>query len=478
MLIKGETSFIIVNDATNCYDRILLPIAVIAILCAGLPKHAASFMLLFLQSAKHYLLISNKQTSSHYTFSPTNRVDGTGQGTGWSPTIWALVSDILLTALSMFHIGLHISSPDGSSKDTRPAECFVDDAFQGINKSAVKISNQETGQNLTLSEAATQSNQGYERYLTLSGGTFNLGKTIFYYLVPTISNTKKCFTPKRLAKAHLNLTENFSETEISLQQLDPSHPYKLLGIHTEPNDTNAAQLVHMQAICKTWNMRMLGSSLANHQKWLSYSSQLQSTLRYPLPAITATERQLKKAFQAAFPSLKHSLSLPSTSPNHLLTFPAMYGGFGVMDIWIEHLASMARFFLQHSFNQDSFSNRAKALLAYHQLEAGTSGSITSLLGTNRADYLTPSLVTHLLTGLKEFGIFLSIPHWQPPPGESLMDIILAATSDADERFKLNTCRLHAKVHYLSDLLTVDDQSLSIWSNSFHNFSVEATITLR
>ena len=57
MLIKGETSFIIVNDATNCYDRILLPIAVIAILRAGLPKHAASFLLLFLQCAKHCLLI-------------------------------------------------------------------------------------------------------------------------------------------------------------------------------------------------------------------------------------------------------------------------------------------------------------------------------------------------------------------------------------------------------------------------------------
>ena len=299
----------------------------------------------FLQNARHHLLISHQQTSGHFSFSSANRVDGTGQGTGWSPSIWALVSDIILTALSLFHIGLHISSPDGSSPDDRPAECFVDNSFQGINESAVNKSNCETGRNLALLEASTQSNQGFERHLALSGGKLNLEKTKFYYLVPRILGTKKLFTPKRLAPAKLNLTKNFSNNKISLHQLDPKDSYKLLGIHSKPNDTNSSQLKHMHQQCAEWNARMLGSSLNNHQKWLSYRTQLCATMKYLLPAITATEQQLQKTLQAAYPSIKHSLSLPSTAPNHLLQFPPIFGGFGVMDIWLEHLATMTKFLI-------------------------------------------------------------------------------------------------------------------------------------
>lgn len=54
MLIKGERSFIIANDVTNCYERILLLVAVIATPHVGLPKQAVSFMLLLVQCTRHH----------------------------------------------------------------------------------------------------------------------------------------------------------------------------------------------------------------------------------------------------------------------------------------------------------------------------------------------------------------------------------------------------------------------------------------
>ena len=88
----------------------------------------------------------------------------------------------------------------------------------------------------------------------------NLDKTKFYHLVPEILGTKKHYRPRRLAKVDLNLTKNFSANKVSLHQLDPNEWYKILGILTEPNDTNAGQIERMHIICRTWNSRMLGSS--------------------------------------------------------------------------------------------------------------------------------------------------------------------------------------------------------------------------
>ena len=453
MLITGESSVIIANDATNCYDRILLPIAVIATLRAGLPKHAASFMLLFLLAARHHLLISGEQTTDHFNFNDNSRVDGTGQGTGWSPAIWTLVSDIMLTALTRYYAGMVISAPDGSSLDERHAEMYVDDSFQGVNETGVRKVNERTGQTETLLGAARDANQGFGCMLTLTGGKLNLEKTDFYHLVPEITKTRKQYKLQNTGR--LTLAENFSDKQVDLRQLKPDQPYKMLGIRTEPADTNVAQINQMKKKCREWNARMLGSSLTNRQKWLSYSTQLRPALCYPLPAITATHEQLEQVLQQAYPSMKHSLSLPTSSPNKLLTFPCAYGGFGMIDLWLEHLSMMSQFCIQHVLNQDSVASRIKALLAYHQLEAGTSSSFVSLLGTEKQHYLTSSPLIHLLSSLKEYHLDLWVPHWRPPTGDTIMDVLLPTTVDSLTLFKLNTCRLASKAYYITDLLTVD-----------------------
>ena len=131
-----------------------------------------------------------------------------------------------------------------------------------------------------------------------------------------------------------------------------------------------------------------------------------------------------------------------------------------MDLWIEQLSAMTRAILQHLINGDSVSDRTKALLAYHQLEAGTSVLFVSLLGTEKADCFTPPPLTHLLAGLKELGVCIWIPHWCPPPGETLMDIFLDLPIGSEELFKLNICRMASKVYYITDLLTLDGTETS------------------
>lgn len=116
IFICGESSIAIENDASNCYDRILVLIATLASLRAGLPKPMAQFLTSFLSNAKHYPFWSGQKSRNYFSDNPTSRVDGTGQGISWSPTVWSLVANILITTMSNY-AGMLITAPDGSVPD-------------------------------------------------------------------------------------------------------------------------------------------------------------------------------------------------------------------------------------------------------------------------------------------------------------------------------------------------------------------------
>ena len=81
---------------------------------------------------------------------------------------------------------------------------------------------------------------------------------MFYYLVPYLDGARRRYKSKREAPMNMELTKNFGEDRVSLCQLDPDVPHKMLGIHIEPAESNTTQLSRMKKKCKKWNSRMLG----------------------------------------------------------------------------------------------------------------------------------------------------------------------------------------------------------------------------
>jgi hypothetical protein len=56
---------------------------------------------------------------------------GIGQGSCSSPILWALLNQLLLTALGEEFECIHLISIDGSSDTTRPGDSFVDVTITG-----------------------------------------------------------------------------------------------------------------------------------------------------------------------------------------------------------------------------------------------------------------------------------------------------------------------------------------------------------
>ena len=99
LFLRGERLIVIENDAVNCYDRILRHVAALALSRGGLPDQALAFFKRFLTEAHHHILIGGKPSEGKFADSAQTPIEGSGQGTGWSPPTWFMIADIILQAL-------------------------------------------------------------------------------------------------------------------------------------------------------------------------------------------------------------------------------------------------------------------------------------------------------------------------------------------------------------------------------------------
>ena len=60
---------------------------------------------------------------------------GTGQGSGGSPTFWAVIADVLFNTMDSFGYGLELQDPAGRLFNWRTEDEYVDDTLLGVDGS-------------------------------------------------------------------------------------------------------------------------------------------------------------------------------------------------------------------------------------------------------------------------------------------------------------------------------------------------------
>ena len=456
MFLNGERSIITESDVANCYDRILRHIATMALSRAGMTGQALSFFQEFLRQARHYLLLSGKQSEGCFADSAQTPVEGSGQGTGWSPPVWLLIADIILKALEDNQPGLFLTSPDGSTTDFRAAEKHVDDSRQGVNEAGVEKFNNEHMTNLTLEEAATAACQAFERYLALTGGRLAIEKTMVHAIYPDLDGRGKRYKSKGASRLSISITENFSTTGSTLRQYAPDKAHKLLGVYTDPSSENVEQINYMTEQATTWARRMRTSTLPARLKLLSFEFEFKPQMRYPLPAVSLTQEQVTEIIKPAMPAMKNAIGIARTTPSSAMFFPSQYGGYGLEDFHLTKIVLQTKYVIQHLRNKDSAGRRIKILICAHQLEAGIPTQFERGDVRRSARYITSSIILDLLADLEGLGARLVMHHWVPPTnGKAIMqDLIQKGVSD-DCLAKVNRVRTWLQVHDLQDISLTD-----------------------
>jgi hypothetical protein len=97
--LRRQSGALCSNDAESCYDRILHSVATLAARRQGAPQGSIESMLQTLQYAKHKIQTTYGVLTKHYGGCNTIPLQGLGQGNGFAPTGWGVISTPLISMM-------------------------------------------------------------------------------------------------------------------------------------------------------------------------------------------------------------------------------------------------------------------------------------------------------------------------------------------------------------------------------------------
>jgi hypothetical protein len=132
LLIQKKTNRILFdNNAKGCYNRIFSGIALAALRRIGYSNNSVRMLGLLWAQLEHHVATGFGVSDASYKSTMNKLLYGIGQGICSSPIVWALLNQLLLTALGEEFDCISLVSVDGITTDTRPGDSFVDDTTTG-----------------------------------------------------------------------------------------------------------------------------------------------------------------------------------------------------------------------------------------------------------------------------------------------------------------------------------------------------------
>jgi hypothetical protein len=111
------------NDATGCFDRIIVALAMIAAFRLGMPCSPARMHSSALMHMKYFVKMAHGILEGFYQVVHDFLLYGTGQGIGASPAVWLSIIVCMLTArTTLAPIAMSFADPWGDILEERNAD--------------------------------------------------------------------------------------------------------------------------------------------------------------------------------------------------------------------------------------------------------------------------------------------------------------------------------------------------------------------
>jgi hypothetical protein len=443
------------NDATGCYDRIIVSLGMIACRRLGMPKSAIRCQtdaLLFMRYAiKHVYGIS--PTEYHSTI--LEPLFGTGQGSGASPAIWLSLVTILLNAYDQladeYNIqGLTFEDPWQSISTKWHIGAFVDDTNQAILDTTAHLTPSE------LTEQLRQAGQLWETLLHISGGALNLSKCSWSLQFWEWKNGRPRLKPMSNDDPLLLMTNGESLEQNIITRIDNHTAARNLGVYLNANGTfqHHAQITKEKS--ETMAHRLQRSRLSHTLSMLYYQTTYLPAIGYSLPVTSMTTVQLQQAQTFMNSVILNKLGFNRHYPRAAAYAPLQEFGVGLRDLRIEQGLAQIQALLNYIGTGHKVGN--VMLISYRtlQLEAGVHFALLE-----QPHKPIPYLTSCWFTSLREFcnahDITINVKENQVltpsrANDQSLMEIALASKSfTPQELIDINLVRIYLQVCNMSDI---------------------------
>jgi len=476
----GESAALIDNDAQACYDRLIPVVLCYSLVRLGLPPHMTRFMCRWLERAEYYLKLGSGLSKHAYKHTLEKYLYGTGQGTGWSPSNWGSISDIISHVMSDNAPGMYMTHPDNKFFSNRSYDAFVDDVNGGLTTDGMKTFHRDSDMSVPLMGSIFDQIQAnvelYARLLFTSGGRLALHKCYCYILefewkqgIKKMKKTANTYPP-------LQIDQDFSTSKVPIQLLNPNQARKMLGSITAPDGNTKEQFSTLRDKAKDWGTKIQHGYLNRYDVSTNLKQGLIKSLEYPLGVSLLTEKECDNILAPAMSTFLRRMGLCSTISRTIVFGPRIYGGLQIPNLFTSQGYQKIQLFIGHNRKQDETSKLISISQACIQQEVGISTPILMSSYKKFGCLASNSWIKCLWQFLSTIsGSIRQTSPWTPKKCYATDVNIMEQVNSWDippvQKIAINLCRLYLRVYYVGELYDTSRTKIKTDINFFYLASI-------
>jgi hypothetical protein len=437
------------NDATACYDRIVVNLASIISRAFGLHQNITTIHGTMLQDAVCRIKTQMGISEGYNFHSDDCPVFGTGQGSWSSPPIWNFNSSVFFDTFNKVAFGAVYYPTQGPSLKIGMTG-FVDDNNCNCNKDAI---HHEPDSQALLSRM-THDAQLWHDILWTSGGALKLTKCQYHLMQwnSTLSGTPILDTGS--SDTPIDLISPIGK-QLRIKQLGCGQSYKTLGAFVEALQHQRTQYRSLLKKARIHTCLLATSSCRFNHAWIYYFSVFIRSVGYALLVCHLSRKQLNTIQRSMTPVLLAKMGLCQNISQTLCFVSSYYGGLDLRDLYILQGTGQLEFIIRHLRSPGMTGSLLSIVLGWFQFVAGVSYCVIT-----HPHITIPHLEGNWLSSVRSFLEFIhgslefSDPQSHPLQRDGdlyLMDLALSSSLKASELKVINLCCLYFNALTLSDL---------------------------
>jgi hypothetical protein len=373
------------NDATACFDRILVHMLNLCLRSFGMPKKLTTILGNLLHVAKYAIKTGigiSQETCSH---TDESLAFGSGQGSAALAQGWGKIVSVLFNIHDKYGHGCKYEDPWKMYSSIIGMLGFVDD-----NNITNNGEEWETVQDIIV---RTQQ----DAQLRATGGALNLDKCFAQVLEFNFGiNGAPVIAP---ADPNLTITlqDRLYNKKVIIKPIAAYKTYRSLG--TEQGTSKNQKQQHGKLVSKSGqhNRKLACSAISPKCAWVHYTAVFQSSVGYPLSMCHLSQHQLHDLQKKYIPTLMNKMGIARTHVHALIFGPKSYGGIGYNDLRIEQGLDAVQNLIQQLRTPGYENQLATIFLRTFQHASGLSMSLLQY-----PEIRAPHLEGHYYVNIRRF----------------------------------------------------------------------------
>ncbi|OEU11118.1 hypothetical protein FRACYDRAFT_246229 [Fragilariopsis cylindrus CCMP1102] len=452
------------NDATACFDRILVHLLSLCLRSYRMPKKLTTILGELLKVARYAIKTGIGISKETYQHSDESPAFGSGQGSGASAQGWTKLVSKLFDLHDQYGHGSKYEDPWKLYNAIIGMLGFVDD-----NNITNTGDEWETVQDIM--ERTQHDAQLWNDLLRATGGALNLDKCFAQVLAIDFSlNGAPVIAP---ADPNLIITiqDRLNNKEVIIRPISPYKTYRSLGTEQGTSKNQKQQQAKLVKTSGAHQRKLACSAMSPKCAWVHYSAVFQSSVGYPLSMCHLSMSQLHELQKKYIPTLMNKIGIARTHAQVLVFGPRSYGGIGCNDLRIEQGLDAVQNLIRQLRTPGYGKQIGTIFLRTFQNASGLSKPLLQYPSV-RAPHLEGHYYVHIRRFLAKHKASLEIecipePTYERLGDEYIMDVVcepetakemdttkLKHYTNAEIR-QIYYCKSYLKVQRISDLCTAD-----------------------